>query len=76
MERVTGIGGIFFKAHDPAELKAWYREHLGIVRKPDGFIAFEWREKDDPDRTLRRSLCLREMTSSGPGRNLAVPPGA
>lgn len=30
MERVTGIGGVFFKAKDPAALAAWYREHLGV----------------------------------------------
>ena len=30
MERVTGIGGIFFKARDPKRLLAWYRENLGI----------------------------------------------
>jgi hypothetical protein len=30
MEQVTGIGGIFFKARDPARMAAWYREHLGI----------------------------------------------
>jgi predicted enzyme related to lactoylglutathione lyase len=29
MQRVTGIGGIFFKARDPAALGAWYRDHLG-----------------------------------------------
>lgn len=30
MRRVTGIGGIFFKAQDPAALRAWYQKHLGI----------------------------------------------
>jgi len=30
MSRVTGIGGIFFKAKDPAMLRAWYKNHLGI----------------------------------------------
>jgi predicted enzyme related to lactoylglutathione lyase len=30
MERVLGIGGVFFKANDPQSLAAWYREHLGI----------------------------------------------
>ncbi len=30
MERVTGIGGVFFKARDPAALAAWNRQHLGI----------------------------------------------
>jgi predicted enzyme related to lactoylglutathione lyase len=30
MEKVTGIGGIFFKVRDPERMAAWYREHLGI----------------------------------------------
>lgn len=30
MTRVTGIGGIFFNAKDPASLREWYRVHLGI----------------------------------------------
>ena len=30
MKRVTGIGGIFFKANDPEKLRNWYRLHLGI----------------------------------------------
>lgn len=28
---VNGIGGVFIRAHDPAALTAWYREHLGIT---------------------------------------------
>jgi predicted enzyme related to lactoylglutathione lyase len=27
---VIGMGGYFFRAKDPAMLKAWYREHLGV----------------------------------------------
>lgn len=27
---VLGIGGLFFRAHDPDALNAWYRDHLGI----------------------------------------------
>ena len=30
MERVLGIGGVFFKARDPKALAAWYREQLGV----------------------------------------------
>ena len=30
VSRVTGIGGIFLKAKDPAALRAWYKVHLGI----------------------------------------------
>jgi predicted enzyme related to lactoylglutathione lyase len=45
MERVTGIGGIFFKVKDPEKMAAWYREHLGIESQ-DGHADFPWREKD------------------------------
>jgi predicted enzyme related to lactoylglutathione lyase len=49
MKRVTGIGGIFFKADEPEALYQWYERHLGIGRAPDGSGAtFEWRENDDP----------------------------
>lgn len=27
---VLGFGGYFFRASDPAALKAWYKEHLGV----------------------------------------------
>jgi catechol 2,3-dioxygenase-like lactoylglutathione lyase family enzyme len=52
MEQVTGIGGIFFKARDPARMAAWYREHLGI-RGEDGHTDFVWREHDQPNRIGR-----------------------
>jgi predicted enzyme related to lactoylglutathione lyase len=35
MERITGIGGIFFKARDPKALAAWYRDNLGLPIDPD-----------------------------------------
>jgi len=35
MEKVIGIGGIFFKARDPKALAAWYREHLGVSIEPE-----------------------------------------
>ncbi len=28
MKRVTGIGGIFFKAQDAIKLRAWYRDRI------------------------------------------------
>ena len=33
---VTGIGGFFFRADDPAALSAWYKKHLGI--------GFKWQQ--------------------------------
>lgn len=48
--RVTGIGGVFFKAKDAKGLQAWYQEQLGITPRADGTVAFEWREKHQPER--------------------------
>jgi len=42
MKRVTGIGGIFFKAKDAPALQAWYKRHLGIDVQPWGGTAFTW----------------------------------
>jgi predicted enzyme related to lactoylglutathione lyase len=30
VERVQGIGGVFFRARDPQSLARWYEQHLGI----------------------------------------------
>ena len=40
MERVLGLGGIFFKCKDPAALKAWYRDHLGVPVDEHGEAVF------------------------------------
>ncbi len=42
MKRVTGIGGVFFKAKDAPALHAWYKRHLGIDVQPWGGAAFDW----------------------------------
>lgn len=48
MERVTGIGGVLFKAKDPQKIQEWYKEHLGIEASPDGAVVFEWSEREEP----------------------------
>jgi predicted enzyme related to lactoylglutathione lyase len=48
-KRVTGIGGVFFKAKDPRKLGEWYRDRLGIPVDPNwGGWAFEWRDAKSP----------------------------
>ena len=47
MKRVTGIGGIFFKAEDPKELKSWYAKHLGFEATEYG-ATFQWIELANP----------------------------
>jgi len=50
MEKVTGIGGIFFKAKEPKVLGQWYKANLGIDVQEWGGAAFRWRDADDPER--------------------------
>ena len=45
MKRVTGIGGIFFKAKDPVALCAWYKKHLGIDVQEWGGAVFTWADE-------------------------------
>jgi len=42
MKRVVGIGGVFFKARNPEELRAWYQRHLGIDVQDWGGTSFPW----------------------------------
>ena len=46
MKRVTGIGGIFFKAKDAPALRAWYKKHLGIDVQGWGGTAFTWTDAE------------------------------
>jgi len=48
MERVTGIGGLFFRARDPAALSRWYQEHLGITLTPSTYDDVPWRQEAGP----------------------------
>ena len=42
MERVRGIGGVFFKSKDPKALARWYQEHLGVEVEDWGGGSFKW----------------------------------
>ena|SRR5690554_2316260 len=45
MERVTGIGGIFFRAHDPEALQRWYTDHLGVDAPPESYDTPSWQQQ-------------------------------
>ncbi|MES2332911.1 MAG: VOC family protein [Bacteroidota bacterium] len=49
MERVTGIGGVFFKAKDPKALAAWYEKHLGVPFGGQSYADFSWKNDQNPD---------------------------
>jgi catechol 2,3-dioxygenase-like lactoylglutathione lyase family enzyme len=48
MEKVTGIGGMFFRAGDPAALKRWYEQHLGVPPTPTDYDQRPWWQAAGP----------------------------
>ena len=67
MRRVTGIGGIFFKANDPKALGEWYRRHLGIDVGEWGGAAFRWGTPENPSGTTIWSPFAADTTYFAPG---------
>ena len=48
MERVTGIGGVFFRAGDPDALRIWYERHLGVTQTPTDYDQRPWWQAAGP----------------------------
>jgi len=48
MEKVAGIGGLFFRARDPEALGRWYLEHLGIALTPTSQGGTVWQQEAGP----------------------------
>jgi glyoxylase I family protein len=48
MEKVTGIGGLFFRAKDPEGLGSWYQQHLGITLAPTSDHQPVWEQEAGP----------------------------
>jgi glyoxylase I family protein len=48
MEKVTGIGGFFFRAKDPKALALWYEQHLGILPIPTSYGETGWQQEAGP----------------------------
>ncbi len=48
MEKVTGIGGLFFRAKDPKVLARWYADHLGVGLVPSNYDDQPWRQEAGP----------------------------
>jgi glyoxylase I family protein len=47
-QRVTGIGGLFFHANDPAALAKWYLDKLGIDPVPSDYGQKPWTQEAGP----------------------------
>src|SRR4051812_21484710 len=48
MEKVTGIGGLFFRANDPTTLAKWYEDYLGVNPIPSDYEAQPWMQGAGP----------------------------
>ncbi len=46
MERVTGIGGVFFRSGDPERLAAWHEQHFGVTSGLQGDMV--WQQEAGP----------------------------
>ncbi len=71
MKRVTGIGGIFFKANDAPVLRAWYKRHLGIDVQEWGGAAFPWTDADGEPvaGTTAWSIASADSDQFAPGKS-------
>lgn len=45
--RILGVGGVFFKSANRAQMREWYSKHLGLTDKGGG-VMLPWREHGDP----------------------------
>lgn len=45
MEKVLGIGGLFFRSAEPDKLARWYAEHLGVDPVPTDYETPAWRQE-------------------------------
>ena len=48
MEKVEGIGGVFFRARGQKALAEWYRDHLGVALVPDKYDDPPWQQQAGP----------------------------
>jgi len=47
-QKITGIGGFFFRAEDPQKLAAWYQENFGIDPVPSDYETQPWHQNEGP----------------------------
>ncbi len=52
MQKVRGVGGLFFKCAEPEKLAAWYQEHLGFELEAPFYAVFNPQQSQTIDRTI------------------------
>src|SRR3989442_13606670 len=80
--RVTGLGGVFFRARDLDALADWYRTHLGLPAGEAGctgpeirYHVFDWRQPQDPERpgSTVWALLKQDAKYFGPEKPASMP---
>lgn len=64
-QRVTGLGGFFFKTKNPKDLLAWYKTHLGLNTDTYG-CTFWWKDKTGNDCSTQWSPFAEDTTYFAP----------
>lgn len=65
--RVTGIGGVFFKSKDPKASKDWYQKHLGFQTDDYG-ATFRWKKDNGDEATTQWSPFKDDTTYFEPSK--------
>ena len=70
MERVTGIGGVLFRARDPDRINHWYATHLGVDRAPESYDVSPWWQKSGP--TVLAAMSADSEVLGGPDHSWSL----
>ena len=66
-QRVTGIGGLFFKAEDPKKTKDWYQKHLGF-NTDDWGCTFWWKDNEGKNASTQWSPFAKDTNYFQPSQ--------
>jgi hypothetical protein len=67
VERVSGIGGFFFRARDPGALSEWYSTRLGVPAPPASYDDDDWSQAAGPTVFAPFGEDARDSPHLGPG---------
>ena len=69
-QKVLGLGGLFFRAEDPAGLAAWYEKHLGINPVPKSYEVEPWHQEAGP--TVFSPFAATSVQMGNPGKQMVL----
>jgi glyoxylase I family protein len=70
MQRVQGIGGVFFTAREPDRLNRWYATHLGVDPAPESYDVPSWWQRPGP--TVFTAMAADSEHFGGPAHQWSI----